>query len=139
MKWPDLTLLIVSFILIVVLLLLQSKMVKAVQKVHHIGDMINNEVDIEISQAGVGVQAKGAARRRRRSSTSHHPVTFYNNYDNETLSIYWIGPDNEESYMGDIMPNSNVNYDSFDEHIFTAKSKSGRTAIFPRVVRYIHI
>lgn len=67
------------------------------------------------------------------SSLVNFPVTFVNGYNNDSLLLYWLDGQGESVFMGEISIGDQLVLNSYEQHAFTAKTKSGLGKVAPRV------
>lgn len=85
---------------------------------------IHGSVDIEIDPLTGNVKNTGrvTSSPKRRDPTGKKSVVFRNHYYNESITIYWVNPDNQEQYfIAEIDAGSDANIDTFESHTFVAK------------------
>lgn len=67
-------------------------------------------------------------------SIENFPVNFVNGFMNDTLLLYWLDGQGGTVFMGEIDIGGQLNLNSYEQHAFSAKTKSGQGKITPRVV-----
>lgn len=67
-------------------------------------------------------------------SSETFPVTFVNGYANDSLLLYWLDGLGDTVFMGEIDAGSQLTLNSYEQHAFSAKPKSGLGKVTPRVV-----